>query len=133
MVGSYDPSIVSVGVEIEVEQGWFRCTLVAGQATYCRPSDPIYFDGFACLLAGHDAEGEACRIEMTPEAERWIEARRGQIGERPQLEVTGHMGSVVFLDGVGADGEPFDCRFFGDMPVVLEACQPPALAGETAG
>lgn len=133
MVGSYDPSIISVGVEIEVDQGWFRCTFLAGQASYCEPTDPIYLEGFACLLAGHDAEGRACRIEMTPEAERWIEARRGRIGETPQVEVTGQMGSVVFLDGAGADGEAFECRFFGSLPVVLEACQAPGSSGGTGG
>ncbi len=133
MVGSYDPSIVSVGVEIEVDRGWIRCILVAGQATYCQPTDPIYVDGFTCLLAGHDAEGETCDIEMTPESQRWIEARRRQIGERPQVEVTAQMGSVVLLDGVGADGEAFECRFFGSLPVILEACQPPVLAGGAGG
>ena len=133
MVGSYDPSIVSVGVEIEVDRGWIRCILVAGQATYCQPTDPIYVDGFTCLLAGHDVEGETCDIEMTPESRRWIEARRRQIGETPQVEVTAQMGSVVLLDGVGADGEPFECRFFGSLPVVLEACQPPVLPGGAGG
>jgi hypothetical protein len=120
MFGDYDARfLMTTTVEMEFDDGWARCTMVNGQASYCRPTDPIYAEGFLCLLASEGHGGEGCDIEVSDLARVWLDARGSTLGEAPSLEVVGRMGRVVLL----SVGEEAECRFRGAQPVVLEACQ----------
>ncbi|OGO08998.1 MAG: hypothetical protein A2Z66_10905 [Chloroflexi bacterium RBG_13_66_10] len=119
MLGDYDSRfLMTTTVEIEFDGGWARCTMVNGQPSYCRPADPIYTDGFLCVLSSEEHRGEGCQIEVSDAASLWLDEQSDAIGPTPALDVVGRMGRVVLLS-VGAEAE---CRFRGAQPVVLEAC-----------
>jgi hypothetical protein len=120
MLGDYDARfLMTITVEMEFDDGWARCTVVNGQPSYCRPTDPIYTEGFLCVLASEGHRGEGCDIEVSDIARIWLDDRGAALGETPPLEVVGRMGRVVLLS-VGGGAE---CRFRGAQPVVLETCQ----------
>ena len=130
MLGDYDSQwMVSVNVEIEFDGGWVRCTVLDGTPSFCRPTDPIYQQAFACLLQTDDLSADDCTFEITDEARQWLAARRDLLGRSLETEVVGRLGASVLVNVVGRDGVVIQCRFEGAQPVVLVACGPAAAGG----
>ncbi len=123
MVSDYDPDyMTSVGLDIRFEQGWARCLVIAKQLTFCEPSDPSLTESFRCVLAGDSDDSGGCDGEASPAAAAWLSQARSRVGPQPALEITGHMGTIALLEGLAADGTPFECRLQGMMPVTIGTC-----------
>jgi hypothetical protein len=124
MLSGYDANSLSTATtDIDLDQGWIRCTVLGDQVSYCANGEQAYRQAFSCLLQLPADPMDACHVGLGSDARAWLEAHAAGIGPEPETAVVGRLGRVAFVRGSGEDGVAFECRFRGTQPINLETCR----------
>jgi hypothetical protein len=124
VLGGYDAfAMSSVNVDIDFSGSWVRCTVVSGQPLYCARTADFFEKAFACLMQSANSGDEACDIEPSEAARRWLAERQEAIGPTPAVEISGIRGAATRVNLVDKDGNQYPCRLIGHQPIVLLGCE----------
>jgi hypothetical protein len=104
---------------------WINCRVVMDHVASCYDASLPYFQGFSALLTSGAIPEDCpqCYFRTDDEQREWLQARRGVIGDSPQVGRLAQWGSFVLMQAESSDGEyVMQCLFEGASPVILQRC-----------
>jgi hypothetical protein len=126
-------TLESARVFVDFDGNWARCWVIAGQPSFCQPSDELYGDGFRCLWDAYVLEIDECDVKMQDPAREWFSAWQAYPGDlgslQPESRVTSQLGKITFLS-VQIGQDTFECRLSNIPGLVLDVCTPMPLFAE---
>jgi hypothetical protein len=126
MIGEVEPESATTFVVAHFGNGaWVNCRLLGGQLSFCYDAAPPYTTGLASFIMGTEAPEDCrgCLPGASDEWQAWLQARRAEFGDAPQIYRLAQWGSYVLMRAESAAGDyAVECWFQGINSVRLERC-----------
>lgn len=119
-------ALTPVVVVAHFENGtWINCQVEEDRLIACNDASPPYTAGFTSFIsdAPLPENCNACALEIEPQWQSWLQARRQNLGNAPQVQYEAQWGSYVATSVAAAAGDyQIECHFHGIHTIKLERC-----------